>query len=165
MNKKIIVFDIDGVILESIQAKNKAFKELYKNYGEDIVKKVLKHHKNNTGISRFEKIKFYNKNYLNLYDDKFHNDKFLKNFSELSLKYVFKSNLVKGFLDFINQIYDNHDLYISTGTPTGEAKIILNKKKILHKFIKIFGSPETKKSHLKEIISKLLAKNLLIMIF
>ena len=101
MNKKIIVFDIDGVILESIQAKNKAFKELYKNYGEDIVKKVLNHHKNNTGISRFEKIKFYNKNYLNLYDDKFHNDKFLKNFSELSLKFVFKSNLVKGFLDFI----------------------------------------------------------------
>ncbi len=154
MNKKIIVFDIDGVILESIQAKNKAFKELYKNYGEDIVKKVLNHHKNNTGISRFEKIKFYNKNYLNLYDDKFHNDKFLKNFSELSLKYVFKSNFVKGFLDFINHIYDNHDLYISTGTPTVEAKIILNKKRILNKFIKIFGSPETKISHLKEIISK-----------
>ena len=129
MNKKIIVFDIDGVILESIQAKNKAFKELYKNYGEDVIKKVLKHHKNNAGISRFEKIIFYNENYLNLSNDKSHNEKFLKKFSELSLKYVCKSDLVNGFLDFINQIYNNCDLYISTGTPTEEAKLILNKKK------------------------------------
>ena len=61
---KAIIFDFDGVISHSIEVKTQAFYNLYKDYGEEISKKVVEHHESNGGISRFEKIKFYHKNFL-----------------------------------------------------------------------------------------------------
>ena len=63
---KAIIFDFDGVILNSVNVKTEAFKELYKQYGSAVVKKVEKYHLENGGISRFEKFKYYHKNFLNI---------------------------------------------------------------------------------------------------
>ena len=62
---KGIIFDFDGVIAESVQVKTDAFVELYKQYGSNILEKVIKHHEGNGGMSRFEKIKFYHESFLN----------------------------------------------------------------------------------------------------
>ena len=62
---KAIIFDFDGVILDSVNVKTKAFELLYEEYGPEIQKKVVKYHLDNGGISRFEKFKFYHKNFLN----------------------------------------------------------------------------------------------------
>ena len=152
MNKGILVFDIDGVILESLQAKTKAFEELYFNYGKKVTKNIISHHKKNGGISRFEKIKFYNKEFLKI-DDKKTDEKFIKNFSSITKEIIINCDFVNGFLTFLSKIENNYDLYISTGTPTNEAKLILQKKKIIKKFKIIYGSPESKISHLKNILS------------
>ena len=41
--KKIenIIFDYDGVILNSVEIKNEAFKELVKNYNDQVKKKFV----------------------------------------------------------------------------------------------------------------------------
>ena len=65
-----IIFDFDGVVLESLNVKTNAFKKLYEPYGSDISKKVVEHHLENGGVSRFDKIKFYHNiffTYLSLY--------------------------------------------------------------------------------------------------
>ena len=56
---KGIIFDFDGVIAESVHIKSSAFSDLYKSYGEDIVKRVVKHHEANSGMSRYKKIRYY----------------------------------------------------------------------------------------------------------
>ena len=56
---KGIIFDFDGVIAESVHIKSSAFSDLYKSYGEDIVKRVVKHHEANGGMSRYKKIRYY----------------------------------------------------------------------------------------------------------
>ena len=53
---KAIIFDFDGVIVESINVKKEAFEKLYQKYGDEIVYKVIAHHMANGGMSRFEKI-------------------------------------------------------------------------------------------------------------
>ena len=57
---KGIIFDFDGVIAESIQMKTDAFATLYSDNGADIVQRVVSHHEANGGMSRFDKIKYYN---------------------------------------------------------------------------------------------------------
>ena len=68
MYKKLknIIFDFDGVILDSLDVKTQAFVSLYESYGSDIADKVKSYHLNNGGVSRYEKIKFWHKNYLNI---------------------------------------------------------------------------------------------------
>ena len=66
INLRAIIFDFDGVILDSNDVKTEAFYEMYIQYGESIAKKVVNHHKKNGGISRFQKFKLYHKKFLNI---------------------------------------------------------------------------------------------------
>ena len=74
---KNIIFDYDGTIADSINIKTEAFAELYQPYGETIVNKVVEYHLKNGGTSRFDKIKFFHKEYFPL------------------LKYVYKLFIIK----------------------------------------------------------------------
>ena len=53
-----IIFDFDGVISESVGVKADGFAMIYKEYGTNIVDKVLNHHYANGGVSRYEKFRY-----------------------------------------------------------------------------------------------------------
>ena len=52
MRVKQIIFDFDGVILDSHIIKTKAFYELFRKFGLTTAKKSRLHHLKNTGVSR-----------------------------------------------------------------------------------------------------------------
>ena len=56
---KGIIFDFDGVIAQSVEVKTEAFADMYKEYGKAVVNKVVQHHEDNGGMSRFEKFRLY----------------------------------------------------------------------------------------------------------
>jgi len=155
MNKiKAIIFDYDGVIAESVDVKTKAFEELYKPYGKDIVQKVIKHHEANGGVSRFEKFSIYHKKYLRKDIDQLKVDELANKFSKLVLQKVIDSPYVKGVYGFISSNYRNFDFHISTGTPSDEIETIIKKKKLRKFFKDVYGSPEKKDLHVKKILKK-----------
>ena len=51
-----LIFDCDGVILNSNQIKSDAFYNVAKQFGDIAAKKLLKFHLENGGISRYKKI-------------------------------------------------------------------------------------------------------------
>ena len=53
-----IIFDFDGVILNSHKIKTQAFYQLFKNYGKKIAIKSKNYHINNAGVSRYIKFKY-----------------------------------------------------------------------------------------------------------
>ena len=149
---KGIIFDFDGVIAESVQIKTEAFASLYNQYGTNVINKVIDHHEENGGMSRFEKIKFYHTSYLNkmISDDEI--NELANQFSKLVVKRVIKSPYVPGAIEYIEKSYSNYALFISTGTPTIEIKQILQGRNINHYFTDVFGSPEEKTDHLNQIL-------------
>ena len=56
---KIVFWDFDGVIKDSVEVKTNAFRELFRSFGEEVMVKVTTHHINNGGLSRFNKIPIY----------------------------------------------------------------------------------------------------------
>lgn len=155
LEQKVIIFDFDGVICESVDVKTEAFSEMYKNYGKSIVKKVIEHHEKNGGMSRFEKFKFYHKNFLNTEINQNEINYLAKQFSNLVLEKVVRAPLVEGVLDFIKSNQNHFSFYISTGTPKNEIDIILKKKKLTKYFKNVYGSPEKKDNHVKKILKKM----------
>ena len=153
-NIKAIIFDYDGVIAESVNVKTDAFAELYKPYGRNIVQKVIKHHEANGGVSRFEKFRIYHKRFLGKDINQQKVDELTKQFSDLVLQKVIDSPYVKGAYGFISSNYQRYDFHISTGTPTEEIETILNRKSIRKYFKEVYGSPEKKDMHVKEILKK-----------
>ena len=59
-----IVFDFDGVLPESVKAKGDAFYALYQAEGSNIQQQVLDYHLANGGVSRFDKIRYYEETLL-----------------------------------------------------------------------------------------------------
>jgi beta-phosphoglucomutase-like phosphatase (HAD superfamily) len=58
-NYKIVFWDFDGVIKESVEVKTNAFRDLFQSFGEEVMEKVTMHHINNGGMSRYKKIPIY----------------------------------------------------------------------------------------------------------
>ena len=54
-----LVFDFDGVLVESTDIKTMAFATLYKHHGQAIVEKVTSYHAKHAGISRFKNLSIF----------------------------------------------------------------------------------------------------------
>ena len=53
-----IIFDFDGVIINSHKVKTEAFYEIFKLYGKNVANKAKKFHERNIGKSRFFKLHY-----------------------------------------------------------------------------------------------------------
>tara|TARA_Y100001970_G_C14032106_1_gene749193 strand:+ start:364 stop:1014 length:651 start_codon:yes stop_codon:yes gene_type:complete len=151
---KNIIFDFDGVILDSTKIKSDAFLELYKDYSEDIQKKIYKYHNENLGIDRYKKIHFFHNNFLNSKINKTELNKLTMNFSSIVFNKIINCQFVEGAREFLEKNKENYNFFISSGTPQNELKKIIKLKKIDKFFKNIYGSPLSKDKHIKIIKNK-----------
>lgn len=154
MKGKILIFDFDGVICDSVNVKTDAFSELYKMYGKDVQKAVVQYHLDNGGISRFEKIKYFQKNILGVDIIEEDVNSLAKKFSELAKEKVIQSPYIPGVLEFIKRSSEIVPIYICTGTPEDEIFEILERKKLTPYFTGVYGSPKTKNEIIQSIIAE-----------
>ena len=149
-----ILFDFDGVLCECMNVKTEAFAQLYEPYGEEIVQKVVKHHVENGGISRYRKIKLYHEEYLKKPITEQQVEEIAQQFSDLVVEKVIKSNWVKGAKEFLEKYHQKIDMYIISGTPEKELKKIVQQRNMEKYFKGVYGSPILKPDHASRIISE-----------
>ena len=150
---KVILFDFDGVIVESVDIKTDAFRKLFKSENQKDLTRILDYHKKHGGISRTTKIIYFYKNILNrkLTDSKL---KELENrFSRYVKDKVIQASFVEGALEFLKSNFNEYDFYIVSGTPQQEIEEIVSKKSLSAYFLGVYGSPPFK----AEIINSLLS--------
>ncbi len=153
-SKAALVFDFDGVIADSVEIKTWAFAELYRDYGEEVVEEVVTYHLNNGGVSRFDKFLFYQTKLLSLPIDTKTMETLNRKFSSLVINGVIGSPEIPGVEEFLNNCYVANKLsFINSATPTDEIKEIVSKRGMSKYFNNIYGSPVSKVSNLKDIIS------------
>tara|TARA_B100000795_G_scaffold266513_1_gene249809 strand:+ start:5861 stop:6505 length:645 start_codon:yes stop_codon:yes gene_type:complete len=151
--KKILIFDFDGVILDSVNIKTLAFQEIFKEHSKIIVKKITHHHEVNGGMSRSNKIKYYYKYFIKKRLTKKNEEKIIKKFKLIIFKKILKCKYIVGSYLFIKK-NKNYDCYISSGTPQNELREICKIRGISKYFKKIYGSPQKKEDHIKQIFKK-----------
>jgi phosphoglycolate phosphatase-like HAD superfamily hydrolase len=152
MKPKLIFYDFDGVICDSVNIKTEAFAELYKQYGLEIQEKVVRYHIENGGISRFEKIKYFQKNLLfsNISENEI--SIIADRFQHLVKEKVINSAYINGVEDFIKNNSTNTLQFICTGTPETEILEIVKRRGLTPYFKGVFGSPNTKSEIIKKVL-------------
>jgi len=154
MNIKNIFFDFDGVIAESVSAKTDAFEEMYLPYGKDIAAKVVEYHKLHGGVSRYEKFKYFHKEFLNEVINQEKVNELAIQFSNIVLEKVINSDEVLGANYFIKKYHTKFQFWVITGTPTTEIELIAEKRKLTSFFIGLHGSPKNKRYWTEYLIEK-----------
>ena len=147
-----VIFDFDGVILNSHIIKAEGFYQIFKIFGKNHAKQAQKYHLSKSGISRYKKFTYIKKNILK--NNKIKNNQINKNFKNYSLKKILNFKINVKLLKFLKSNYKKYEFYISTGSPQKEIIYILKKKKLYQFFRKIYGSPSTKIEHIKKIKKK-----------
>jgi len=142
---KVLFFDFDGVIAESVDIKTRAFARLFEAEGNDIVRKVVDYHSKNTGVSRFDKFKYFYKNFLHRPLSNAEFQSLCNKFSKLVMDEVVNAPYVKGADEFLRKFSDGYHCFIVSATPQQEMEEILRRRDIIRYFKKVYGSPTTKK--------------------
>jgi phosphoglycolate phosphatase-like HAD superfamily hydrolase len=145
---KLIFWDFDGVIKESVEIKTEAFVKLFKPFGRNIEHKVRLHHLNNGGMSRFDKIPLY-LSWVDKEANKETVEKYCNKFSKLVVKKVVMSNWVPGVEKFLRKNSYKQIFILVSATPQKELEEILSILDITKCFDAIFGAPFCKQNAIK----------------
>ena len=149
-----IILDFDGVVVESGKIKTQAFADLYREYGEGIVAQVVQFHTQNGGMSRYRKFRHFQQHFLNRPPLTEAEEKQLDiRFSELVVEAVIAADPVPGAIELIRQQAGKIPLFVASGTPDAELKVIVERRGLTPYFTEVRGAPALKKTIIADILS------------
>ena len=156
MKWEAVFWDFDGVILDSVDVKTKAFALMFEQYGPDIQQQVVDYHLMNGGVSRFDKFRYYYENILHLPINEEKVQELSKQFSQLVVQKVVESAYIPGALESLQFLKEKSvPCFIVSGTPHVEIKLITEKKGLAHFFKEIHGSPRKKWNIVNDILLRM----------
>lgn len=149
---KAIIFDFDGVILDSVNIKTEAFRLLFNEFSIEIQDKVVAHHIKNGGMSRFDKIKFYFREYINkpLSEELF--QEYLQRFETIVYNKVLACDFIPGCLEFLDLHKNEITYFVVSATPYNELVKIIKKRGVTKYFKAVYGSPISKSENINTIL-------------
>lgn len=153
MALKCLVFDCDGVILDSVPVKTKAFGRLVEDFGPEARDRFVMYHTVHGGVSRYLKFAWFFREFLNRDITPEESTEWGKRFEALALDEVRKCALIPGALETLQKWHGILPMYICTGAPQGEVTQILTERGLEKYFTGIYGSPPVKAILLKNIIN------------
>lgn len=153
MTVKAILFDFDGVIVESVNVKTEAFRELFANEPERLPA-ILSFHLANGGMSRFTKFEIIYRDFLKRPLSVQRSEELGNRFSELVKEKVVTSPYVSGALEFVEKYAVSMPLFIASGTPHDELIEILFRRSLAGFFCEAHGTPRTKIEIIQDILER-----------
>ncbi len=151
---RVIFWDFDGVIKDSVSAKSDGFEQLFLPYGEEMASRVRQHHEANGGVSRYEKIAIY-LGWVGEPATEARIQEFCDHFSALVLQAVIDSPWVPGVREYLRDRYAQQRFVLLTATPQEEIQGILRTLDIAHCFEEVRGSPAKKATAMAEALRRM----------
>ena len=150
---KNILFDFDGVIIDSDPIREAGFRLIFQDFDKYLVDKLIDYHNQNGGLSRYVKIDFFFNNILKKPIQKDQSFSYAKSFSDIMKKELVKREyLIIDSLFFIKRNYKKYNLHIVSGSDEEELQYLCNELGIATYFHSIHGSPTAKSMLVKKIL-------------
>ena len=152
---KNILWDFDGVILDSMPIRDYGFRNIFENFDDMLVNRLLEYHAQNGGLSRYVKIRYFYEKLLkqNISDDEV--NILAQKFSFIMKKELTnKKYLISDSIDFIKENHKRYNFHIVSGSDEKELKYLCKGLNIDQYFLSINGSPIHKNDLVKNILEK-----------
>jgi len=153
--KKLLVFDFDGVLADSVGVKTDAFAEMYHHHGDEIKSRVVEHHLEHGGMSRFDKFAYYEAEFIGQPASKERIGELAAQFSDLVVDKVVIANEIPGAERLMTYMASKAQCAVNSATPEQEIRMIIERRGWDHYFAAVHGSPTTKLDNLQKITKKL----------
>ncbi|ELE6033924.1 HAD family hydrolase, partial [Campylobacter coli] len=152
---KNILWDFDGVIIDSLAVRDYGFREIFKEFDKVLVEKLIKYHSINGGLSRFHKIRYFFNEILKKDIEDKEVKAYADKFSLIMREELAKSKyLILDSVNFIEENYKKYNFHIVSGSEHNELNFLCQKLQINHYFHSINGSPTPKIELVKNLLIK-----------
>ena len=149
---RAVLFDFDGVILESNSARTEGFRRLFEGHPASAVEALVRYHEENGGLSRYHKIEYFFREILKRDVSPAERDRHAARFSALVKQTVIDSPYVPGAREFVRRKHP-FSMHLVSGSDQGELRDICGRLGISASFAGIFGSPTPKIRNIADILS------------
>jgi phosphoglycolate phosphatase-like HAD superfamily hydrolase len=150
---RAIVFDFDGVILESANIKTEAFLELYAAHPEKLPA-IRDYHIANAGISRYIKFEHIQRNILGLPYTEEDKKRVSAEFERLTRERIFRCAQVPGAEALLLGLRGRALRIVGSGTPQAELELIVATRKMGNWFEELWGTPRLKPGILRDVMAR-----------
>lgn len=141
---RAVALDCDGVLLETVDIKTRAFARLFRDVAPDAHRAILDYHRRHGGVSRFVKFRAIYRDILKqpLSDKEY--QRLCDAFASYVEQGVAAAPWVDGAKEFLDAHHQDYLLYVVSGTPEVELKTVLARRGALRYFRDVGGAPATK---------------------
>ena len=154
MGLALIVFDCDGVILESVDAKTEAFSRIGAEFGEEARDGLVTYHRMYGGVSRFKKFEWLYETFLHKPISRDELLRLNEQFTLCAYNAVLECPLVPGIAEVLDRWHGQVPMYVASGAPQEELREIMARRGLDRYFDGIYGSPPEKTELLRGILER-----------
>ncbi|MDB1122414.1 HAD family hydrolase [Vibrio algarum] len=148
-----IIFDFDGVVLDSIPVKTDGFRKLFSTYDEISVEKLVNYHLVNGGKSRYAKIEYFFNEILNQDISETKVLEYANKYSKITKKELAnKKYVIQETLSYIESNFNKYRMHVASGADDQDLNYICTSLDLNKYFLSIEGSPKVKSEIVKGII-------------
>ena len=150
---KNIIFDWDGVILDSNAVKDRAFEYVLRDHDADKVAELVAYHQANGGISRFVKFRMFYEDMLGQTITEDEVAGLSRQFSEFALKELVDPALqIAQSIQWVRENHKQYNFHVASGSEESELKRVAEAQELACYFKSFHGSPTPKPELVKNIL-------------
>ncbi|MFT4414707.1 HAD family hydrolase [Fredinandcohnia humi] len=144
-NYDMIIFDCDGVLMNTNLLKCEAFGKAVEGYSEEIVNAFVENCKNTFGVSRYVKFKnFFSEFADESYDERKYN-MYLNSYANICKEIYNFADITPGVIELLKELSDfNKYLFVASGSDEQELNEAFKSRGLSGFFKGIYGSPKSK---------------------
>ena len=137
---RAVIFDFDGVIVDSNELKTEAFRQIFSRFPEHL-EAMLAYHHAHVSLSRYDKFTYLVEERLGRKGDRRAIDELADEFAGLLRERMDTCALVPGARAMLEELAPRLPLYLASVTPEGELERLLHVHRLRHNFVRVFGCP------------------------
>ena len=151
----VILWDFDGVIIDSNTVRELGFREVLKEFDSEQVEELIDFHNANGGWSRYVKFRYFYEEILkrSINDDKV--QELANSFSSIMVENLSNPELlIDNTVHFIREMYSQgKQMHIVSGSDGNELRSLCEELELSKYFVSIHGSPTPKTDLVRSLIN------------
>jgi phosphoglycolate phosphatase-like HAD superfamily hydrolase len=147
-----IVFDCDGVLIDSMPLKTATFGRLFEHLGPEAARYVMDYHMAYGGVSRYVKFEHFHQKFHGRPVTPEESAALDRRFGELAMQELLRTPPLPGVREFLEAHSAAWPLFVASGAPQYELDAVLGALDLARHFKAIHGAPPAKAEVLRRIV-------------